>query len=221
LRLSPEDIAMRASPLLPALLLLVACARTQAPDGASTTEAADAATPADATPPLADIERPGRDAAARATVREEDSASPARADGYAALRFGMDEAGLRAAWDGPALQPLGEGEGCRYLSPEGQSAPAVLAFMLEGNRFVRYDVGQGNAAIAAPGGGRIGMTVAGLRALYPAAQAQPHKYVPDGRVLRVPLQGGSVLVLETGADGRASAWRVGLPPQVDYVEGCS
>lgn len=211
---------MRASPLLPALLLLVACARTQAPDGTSTTETGDAATPADATPPLADIERPGRDTA-RETAREEDGASPARADGYASLRFGMDEAGLRAAWDGAALQPLGEGEGCRYLSPEGQSAPAVLAFMLEGNRFVRYDVGQDNAAIAAPGGGRIGMAIDAVRALYPAVRVQPHKYVPGGRVLRVPLQGGTVLVLETGADGRVSAWRVGLPPQVDYVEGCS
>ena len=42
------------------------------------------------------------------------------------------------------------------------------------------------------------------------------------KVLRVPAVDGSqaVLVLELGADGKVSAWRVGLPPQVDYVEGC-
>ncbi|HVI25686.1 MAG TPA: lectin [Xanthomonadaceae bacterium] len=213
---------MRASPLLPALLLLVACARVPEADGPPATEEGEAATPADAAAPaVADIERPARDAPARGDAGEGDAASPAHANGYAALRFGMDEPALRAAWDGPALQGLGEGEACRYLSPEGQAAPAVLAFMLEGGRFVRYDVGQGNAAIAAPGGGRIGMDANAVRALYPGAQQQPHKYVPEGRVLRVPLQGGTVLVFETGADGRVSAWRVGLPPQVDYVEGCS
>lgn len=213
---------MRSSPLLPALLLLVACAR--APDGsaASSAEEGDAAAPSGAAqPPVAGIERPARAPSARETGRDDDSASPARADGYAALRFGMDEAALRAAWDGPVLQGLGEGEGCRYLSPEGQAAPAVLAFMLEGGRFVRYDVGQGNAAVVAPGGGRIGMDTDAVRALYPAARMLPHKYVPEGRVLRVPLDRGAVLVFEAGADGRVGAWRVGVPPQVDYVEGCS
>ncbi|TQC57293.1 lectin, partial [Pantoea dispersa] len=29
-----------------------------------------------------------------------------------------------------------------------------------------------------------------------------------------------VLVFETDAAGKVVAWRVGLPPQVDYVEGC-
>jgi hypothetical protein len=29
------------------------------------------------------------------------------------------------------------------------------------------------------------------------------------------------LVFETDAAGKATAWRVGLSPQVDYVEGCS
>ncbi|HMT37998.1 MAG TPA: lectin, partial [Thermomonas sp.] len=33
-----------------------------------------------------------------------------------------------------------------------------------------------------------------------------------------------VLVFEvdgTGDEARATTWRIGLPPQVDYVEGCS
>ena len=93
--------------------------------------------------------------------------------------------------------------------------------MLESGRFVRYDVR--DADVPAPGGGTVGMSLAQLQAAYPQAEAvQPHKYVEGGKVLRVPAADGSqgVLVFELGADGKASAWRVGLAPQVDYVEGC-
>jgi hypothetical protein len=31
---------------------------------------------------------------------------------------------------------------------------------------------------------------------------------------------GSELQGDAAADGKATVWRVGLPPQVDYVEGC-
>jgi hypothetical protein len=30
-----------------------------------------------------------------------------------------------------------------------------------------------------------------------------------------------VLLFATDADGRVNEWRIGVPPQVDYVEGCS
>ncbi|HWI23748.1 MAG TPA: lectin, partial [Lysobacter sp.] len=33
--------------------------------------------------------------------------------------------------------------------------------------------------------------------------------------------GKGVLVFETDAAGKVTAWRAGVPPQVDYVEGCS
>ena len=63
-----------------------------------------------------------------------------------------------------------------------------------------------------------------MRALYDGRiEEQPHKYDPDGRVLRVTAPDGApgVLVLELDGSGRVDEWRVGLPPQVDYVEGCS
>ena len=58
-----------------------------------------------------------------------------------------------------------------------------------------------------------------------ALEAEPHKYT-DGQYLRIPDPAGGkgVLVFEvdgTGDDARATTWRIGLPPQVDYVEGCS
>ena len=42
-------------------------------------------------------------------------------------------------------------------------------------------------------------------------------------VLRVadPGGGNGALVLELDKDGRVDEWRIGVPPQVDYVEGCS
>ena len=52
---------------------------------------------------------------------------------------------------------------------------------------------------------------------------QPHKYVEGGKVLVVaPADGGEArLVFETDAEGRITSWRIGLEPQVHYVEGCS
>ena len=141
------------------------------------------------------------------------AAGPARFDGYGDLRFGMDEAAARAAWGG--VLDGDAGDGCHYLAPEG--APA---FMFDGGKFVRYDVRSDDAT--APGGGKRGMAADDIGALYPGrVQVQPHKYT-DGRYLRIEdPDGEGVLVFETDASGRVTAWRAGLQPQVDYVEGCS
>lgn len=76
------------------------------------------------------------------------------------------------------------------------------------------------------------MAISGLASLPPAwsrrgdrVEARPHRYT-DGEYLRIsdPAGGAGVLVFETdgrGDDAKVVAWRVGLAPQVDYVEGCS
>ncbi|RZA22649.1 MAG: lectin, partial [Lysobacteraceae bacterium] len=71
--------------------------------------------------------------------------------------------------------------------------------------------------------GKRGMSLDEIRKLYPGAEEQPHKYVEGGKNLRIKDSGGGngVLVFEIDAAGKVSAWRVGVPPQVDYVEGCS
>lgn len=149
----------------------------------------------------------------------------ARMDGYGALLFGMPAEAAVAKWTGNPLQAAGEVDdamACHYLVPAGQDARDGLAFMFEGGVFVRY--GTGSDAITAPGGGRVGMDEAALDGLYGGRfEATPHKYVEGGKVLSSAVDGGirpSRLVFELGADGRASRWRVGLEPQVDYVEGC-
>lgn len=140
--------------------------------------------------------------------------------GYGAAQLGIDVDQLRTVWTGELQGDAAADGGCYYLSPAAHSEGGPF-FMLEGGKFVRYDVRGGDTA--APGGGKIGMDLAQLQALYPQAEPlQPHKYVEGGKVLRVPAADGSqgVLVFELGADGKTTIWRVGLPPQVDYVEGC-
>lgn len=154
------------------------------------------------------------------------SVTLARYDGYAGVRFGMDEAAFGRAWlDQRGLGELkgapGPDSSCFYKTPTRVQRPADFAFMFEHGHFVRYDVG--TAREVAPGGGEVGMDEAQIRALYGArVQVQAHKYVEGAHYLRVPAaQGSDVLLFETDAQGTVMRWRVGVPPQVDYVEGCA
>src|SRR5690606_34828250 len=110
---------------------------------------------------------------------------------------------------------------CYYLTPEWVDIPSDFAFMFEDGKFVRYDVGTGREI--APGGGKVGMDVDEIRSLYAGrVEETPHKYVEGGSYLGVAdINGGKGrLVFATDADGKVASWRVGLRPQVDYVEGC-
>lgn len=196
-------------PLLPGLcvLLLAGCGQGEPPSAASS--------PAEASTPAIKPVPPGASGAAA------DPAAMARYDGYGDMRFGMDPAAFARAWGGELKgTPPARGSSCFYKTPAWAKSPRDFAFMFEGGHFVRYDVG--TAKEVAPGGGRIGMSVAQVHALYGAAVAeQPHKYVEGAKILRVASpQGDGVLVFETGADAKVTRWRVGVLPQIDYVEGC-
>lgn len=145
-------------------------------------------------------------------------------DGFGPAAFGGTAEEVRMSWgaDLGDAQPSEPG-GCHYLIPQPPRGEGYrVAFMIEGDRFVRMDVG--TADVTAPGGGRIGMSAAEIHALYGGrVEVRPHKYEEGATYLRVTdAEGGAgVLVFETDAAQRVDAWRVGLPPQVDYVEGCS
>lgn len=141
--------------------------------------------------------------------------------GFAGSRLGSTASQLLAHWKEP-LQGTPTADGSCYYLRQVAAADQDVAFMIEGDHFVRYDVRSGERA--APGGGHIGMTLPELQALYAgSAQLQPHKYLEAGHDLRItaPAAGEGILNFEIGADGKATAWRVGLAPQVGYVEGCS
>jgi hypothetical protein len=146
----------------------------------------------------------------------------ARFDGYGDMRFGMTAEEATKAWGGELNGKPGKGEVCYYLHPVSNPSPAYFAFMIEDDKLVRYDVG--NDKEVAPGGGKVGMDSDQIRTLYAGRiEERPHKYVDGGKYLRIKANddSGGVLVFETDAAGKVTEWRAGLPPQVDYIEGCS
>src|SRR3546814_19034868 len=113
------------------------------------------------------------------------------------------------------------GDGCNYLGPVLEDEASYFALMLDGGKFVRYDVG--NDKEVAPGGGKLGMDAQEIRDLYPGrVEESPHKYV-DGSYLKIRADdgGNGKLVFETDAADKVTAWHAGVEPQVDYIEGCS
>jgi hypothetical protein len=125
------------------------------------------------------------------------------------------------AWGKDLTGAPDEPDGCYYLypGPRGQGGRFGIGFMIEHQRFSRLDVD--DARIEAPGGGRVGMDVGEIRRHYADIVEQPHKYVQGAKCLRrTDTVSGGVLVFETDATGKVTRWRVGVPPQVDYVEGC-
>ena len=210
---------MRRSPLLLAVAIattsLVAC-KPAAPV-TEQTPAATAGQPAEITPaPVPETTAP---AVAETTPASEGQVSFA---GYGDMKLGSSAEEAKTAWGGELNGKPGEAGGCYYLTPKWVKKPSDFSFMIEGDKFVRYDVGTDKEA--APGGGKVGMSVDQLNKLYgDSLQSTPHKYVQGGQYLSIAASGvaPSKLVFETDAAGKVSAWRVGLLPQVDYVEGCS
>ncbi|MGO1072169.1 lectin [Lysobacter sp. CA199] len=145
----------------------------------------------------------------------------ARFDGYGDMRFGMTAEDAKKAWGGELKGQAATDGGCYYLRPIWVTEPRAFGFMFEAGKLVRLDVG--NDKETAPGGGKRGMSADEIRKLYAGrVEEQGHKYVQGAKYLRVADNGGGsgVLVFETDATGKVVAWRVGVPPQVDYVEGC-
>ena len=183
-----------------------------------------------ATPPVTD--QPAQDmppaTAPTPTLPASDPTMPpaansadARFDGYGDMRFGMSAEEVKKAWVGELNGAPGAGEVCYFLSPTWVKTPAEFALMIENDKLVRY--GTESSKFGAPGGGKVGMTTDEIRRLYSGrVEEQAHKYEEGGKYLRVKDTAGSGVVLfETNAAGKVDEWRVGLPPQVDYVEGCS
>lgn len=144
--------------------------------------------------------------------------------GFGPAKFGDDEESVRISWGRPMEfdRIATEAAPCTYLRPDpAPSDEFAIAFMFENGRFVRYDVA--GSQYEAPGSGRIGNTLEALESLYAGRYThQPHKYIEGGKNLIVDGPAGSdaKLIFEIGADGMVTAWRIGVPPQVDYVEGC-
>ena len=201
-------------PLVMAVTLLSACQRDPAAAPATEPQTTATATPM--------AEAPAPTPAADDTAAPAGPVSQASFLGYGDMKLGSTVDEARAAWGGELNGAPMEGTTCHYLWPKWISRPADFAFMMEDGRFVRYDVGTDKET--APCGGKVGMSVEELQKLYGGAlKASPHKYTQGGQYLS--MDAGDVaptrLVFEVDAAGKVTSWRVGLSPQVEYVEGCS
>jgi hypothetical protein len=142
--------------------------------------------------------------------------------GFGPAHWGASEEQVRQAWGKDMEGTPPEPNGCFYLFPEPRSdAGYRFAFMVEGGKLGRIDVRTPD--IAAPGGGKVGMGKDEIRRLYPGLAEQRDKYDENARNLRGtdPEGGTGVIVFDVDAHDKVTQWRVGVPPQVDYVEGCS
>ena len=140
-------------------------------------------------------------------------------NGYGSARFGMTEDAFRAAWRADLNGAVDPGGFCSLLQPTWNKALTDFDFMFDHGRFVRYDVATPNEI--APGGGKVGMSVAQIRALYGSSlQVLPHPYQQNEQYLRIADGKGDVLIFETDTTGKVSQWRVGVPPQIDNEDGC-
>lgn len=202
------------------LAALAACTAERAPAGdAAPPPVADAAPPV-ATPPVADTPAP---VAAPAAHADGGPDAQARFDGYGQVAFGTLAADMERTWGGQ-LEEVGKeyNAACYFMTPAWVKVPAEFNFMLSDGKFARYGTESGK--VVAPGGGKVGMREAELQALYNLGlKATPHEYVQGGKYLSIAASGvaPSKLVFETDARGVVTEWRVGLLPEVDFVEGCS
>jgi hypothetical protein len=216
-------VSRRLAFLLPAMLL-AACQPATSPAPPAGASASVDATPA--SPSTTSAAAPTSGAPADAIV-DAKGYDPREINfgGFRSARFNDDAAAVEQAWGSPmAPVPAPETpEACHYLLTQPRGAEGFgLAFMMEGGKFVRVDVDSRD--IVAPGGPRVGQSAADVQAAFPGqVSEQPHKYVEGGKVLVVaPADGGEArLVFEADAKGIVTSWRIGLEPQVHYVEGCS
>jgi hypothetical protein len=201
------------------LVVLAACSQP-APAPEAEAPAADPATvapaPAEPAPPA-----PAPDTAAPDAAKNDPAVI--NFEGFGPAKFGADEEQVRMSWGRPleAGTPA-EGATCYqlFMDPRPEGARGIV-FLFEEGKFARYDVDV--PLHVAPGDIAVGATAMDVMAAFPGAvEEQPHKYVQGARNLVVTPADGSAarLVFEVNPEGIVSAWHIGVPPQVHYVEGC-
>ncbi len=153
-----------------------------------------------------------------------DRTPEARLDGLGPLRLGMTTQEAVRAW--PSLyadrpQRI-DARGCDYAQVPGGALPYV-ALKFDDGRFVRY--GGSSDALAAPGGGRRGLSAQALQERYAnALRREPDPERPRGRGYRVVHDTHGVaptrLAFVIDGEDRVIEWYVGLSQGRDHSLAC-
>lgn len=190
------------------LVVLIGCKPAALPEQATQPATAETVTPVvEASPPVA-------------------AYNPAviNYQGFGPAKFGDNEESVRISWGRPLTADTpAKGSSCFYLRAEHlPNQKPGIGFMFEDAKFVRFDVD--DVRQIAPGNIKVGDSAEQvLQAHTGRVESAPHKYVAGARMLTVTSEDNSAarLIFEIGADGKIVSWRIGIPPQVFYVEGCS
>lgn len=105
---------------------------------------------------------------------------------------------------------------CTYAATP--SLPGMYLMLVKGV-VVRIDVDKGD--YTTPEGAKLGDSEKTIKKLYPKAEIEGQKYVPEGHYITVRSSDKRhALLFET--DGKkVTAFRVGRMPEIEWVEGCN
>ncbi|MEX5748937.1 hypothetical protein [Massilia sp. X63] len=135
------------------------------------------------------------------------------AEGFQAVRFGMQLAEAEQAVGGKAILPEPFDPVCSMVRFD---ALPGLRFMLEHGVVTRADAGPGLASAL----GRIGDTLEQVRRAHPEVHVSVHKYDANGHYLSLPSADGRSAIILEESGGKVTKMRAGLQPAVSYVETC-
>jgi hypothetical protein len=180
------------------------------------------AAPAPADPVPAPVAAPAPAPVAEAPAVKNDPAVINFA-GFGPAQFGADEEHVRQAWGRPLTAGTpAEGSTCYRVTMDPRPAKGLgIAFLFEDGGFRRYDVDSTDQV--APGDIVVGAKADDVKTKFAGRiEEQPAKYVEGGKVLVVKPEGegDARLMFDVDASGIVTAWRIGTPPQIYYVEGC-
>ena len=186
---------------------------------------AETTTPAPAPAESADTATPPATPAEPAPKPEPEPAKPVPVDantltfnGMGKIRYGMtkDEfLALKLRTHGPSEMMDGP-DSCHFypLAPSGGTE-----VMIEKKRVTRIDVAKGTPNSL---GVKVGDSIESVLAKYPKAIVRPHTYLPAGKEVVIWNDGRSAaFVLQTDSNAKVTHVRSGIPPNVEYVEGCA
>lgn len=149
-------------------------------------------------------------------------------EGFGLATFGSNEEAVRQAWGRPLLASKpASGATCYYLYKEvlpqlSNTHQRGIAFMMEDGEFVRFDVD--DTSQVAPGNIMVGESMASVQVAHAGnVDTQPHKYIEGAHTLVVSAinHPNARLIFEIDGQNTVINWRIGVTPQVYYVEGCS
>ena len=217
-------IAMRVLVLAVAVLALSACQKpADSADSAKPTQAdsgrAPAAAQAAATGPLLPPER-----VLRSDAIGYDGFNGSDQAGTVTAKFGADSASVRQAWGGEMKDNRDQrpDDACHLLYPVRGAVTHQYAFLMAGDKLAGIDVYDAKAV--APGGGRIGMSIAEITQTYAGKTRQVANPTFEGSAfieVDAPQAKHSQLTFETDALGTVTHWRISERGALEASESCT